>query len=207
MPSQVAWDDPTGTGHEVHALPHELGLVSAAHRPPQLWVPGGQVPEQVWPASMHTPLHSVLPVGQAAPHCPWTQVAAPPVGAGQAVQDPPQVAGAVESTQAPLQAWNPVAQAAPQVPAMHVAVPFAAAAHSWQAGPHAEGSSSRTQRPPHLCNPVPQTKSQLLPSQVAWMAPTGTGQGVQDVPQPCSSSAARQRPEQACFPDGQVSQE
>jgi len=132
-------------------------------------------------------------------------VAVPPAGAGQAVHDPPQVAGSVESTQAPLHVWNPLAQITPHVPATHVAAPLLVAAQAWQAAPHADGSSSCTQRPPHLCEPVAQMKSQLVPSHVACSAPDGTGQGVQDVPQACSSSGARQSPEQACVPAGHAS--
>ena len=60
---------PVGTGHAVHeVVPHELGLVFATHSPLQLCVPVAHPPEQDCALSMQTPLHSVLPVGQAPPH-------------------------------------------------------------------------------------------------------------------------------------------
>jgi hypothetical protein len=128
----------------------------------------------------------------------------PPVGTGQGVQEAPQVAGSVESTQAPLQAWRPVAQAMPQAPPTQVAVPLATPGQTWHALPQAEASVSLTQPEPHLWNPVAQTKPHAVPSQVAWVALAGTGHGVHDVPQACSSSGDRQSPEQACVPVGQL---
>jgi hypothetical protein len=44
----------------------------------------------------------------------------------------------------------------------------------------------------------------LVPSHVAWLAPVGTGQGAQDVPQALTDMAGWQRPVQLCCPVGQT---
>ena len=47
-------------------------------------------------------------------------------------------------------------------------------------------------------------KSQVVPSQVAWVAPTGTGQGRHEVPQAFTSVTDGQSPLQACCSAGHV---
>jgi len=68
----------------------------------------------------------------------------------------------------------------------------------------AVASSSRAQPDPQACEPAAHTNPQVFPSQVAWVAPAGTGHGVQDVPQACSSSVDRHSPEQKWVPVAQV---
>jgi len=53
--------------------------------------------------AMHRPAQIFCMAGHWAPHFTPSQVALPPVGAGQAVHEAPQVAGSASLTQAPLQ--------------------------------------------------------------------------------------------------------
>jgi hypothetical protein len=76
----------TGTGHTETQLPQWFGSV---------------------PVSMHEPLQFNSPFGQLVPHCVPSQVADPPEGAGQGLQDVPHVAGDMSLTHAPLQACCP----------------------------------------------------------------------------------------------------
>ncbi len=88
-------DAPAGSGQAVHRVPQEFGLVSAAHKPLQLWVPAGHCPAQGAAASTQAPLHNFCVAGQVPPQTPAVQVVVPPVTAGHGVHEVPQLAGSV----------------------------------------------------------------------------------------------------------------
>jgi hypothetical protein len=100
---QVAAVALAGTGHGVHEVPQELTLVSSKQLPLQLWVPGVQLPLHAMLTLMQAPKQSCCPFGQEPPHEVPSQVALPPVGAVQGVQDMLQLLGSVALTQAPPQ--------------------------------------------------------------------------------------------------------
>jgi hypothetical protein len=105
VPSQVAAVAPVGTGQALQEAPHEFTDVLEAHTFEQLCVPLGHCPLHAADEAMQTLLQSFWLVGHEPPHPVAVQVAVPPVGTGQAVQDIPQVAGSVELTQWPSQTW------------------------------------------------------------------------------------------------------
>jgi hypothetical protein len=86
--------EPVGAGHGVHEVPQEFALVSEAHTPLQLCVPVGQLPHTAV-ESIQAPLHSFCVPVHLPPQAPASQVAVPPVMAGQGVQELPQLAGSV----------------------------------------------------------------------------------------------------------------
>ncbi len=125
VPSQVAAAF-TGVEHGVHELPpHEFGLMFGWQVPPQSCVPEGQTPAHDCAVGMQVPAHSFDPDGQVPPHIVPSQVAVPPVGAGQAAQLEPQELTAVLLTQDEPQAWYPVLQVNPHAVPSQVAVPCA----------------------------------------------------------------------------------
>jgi len=73
-----------------------------------------------------------------------------------------------------------------------------------QADPQAVTSPSSAQFVPHRCVPVMHWKPHDVPSQVAWEAPAGTAQGVQDVPHAFGSVRAGHSPPQACSAAGHL---
>jgi hypothetical protein len=80
FPSQVAVPL-VGTGHAVHADPHELVDWSLTQLVPQAW----------------------YPVLQVKPHCVPSHVAVPSAGAGQGAQDVPHALGLAFGWQVPEQ--------------------------------------------------------------------------------------------------------
>jgi hypothetical protein len=102
-----------GVGQGRQDLPHELTAISDTQLLAQLCVPAGQTPAQASASPMHVPTHSFFPAGQAAPQAVPSQVALPPMGAGQGVQETPQLAGDLLSAQTPLQVCVPAGQALP----------------------------------------------------------------------------------------------
>lgn len=106
VPLQLTSSAPLGRGQGMHEVPQEFVLELEAQMPLQSWVPFGHWPAQLAASSMQAPWQSFFPWGQVAPHMPlpW-QVAVPPVGVGQGVQEAPQLSGLVSLTQAPSQRW------------------------------------------------------------------------------------------------------
>lgn len=82
---------------------------------------------------------------------------------------------------------------------MHCAVPWGSVGQTVHDAPHAVASPSSAQPAPHRCVPVTHWKPHDDPSQVACVAPAGTGQGWQEVPQALGSVSAGHRPPQACW--------
>lgn len=76
-------------------VPQLATSLSLTQFPAQSWVPAGQAPSHALLFSMQAPLHNFVPFGHVAPHFVPSQVAAPPVGTGQAVQPVPQVPGSM----------------------------------------------------------------------------------------------------------------
>jgi hypothetical protein len=103
VPSQVAASACAGTGQGVHDVPQEFTSWSDEQRSPQACVPTAQEPSQPDAASMQTPWQSFLLAGQAPPQARETQVAVPPTGSAQRVQDVPHDFGSSELTHAPEQ--------------------------------------------------------------------------------------------------------
>jgi hypothetical protein len=87
LPSQHTAVPPAVGLHGAHEVPQELTLLSSAHTFEQLWVPAGQGPVQGRPSAMHSPRQSWLPMGHIPRHWVPSQVAVPPLIAGQATQE------------------------------------------------------------------------------------------------------------------------
>lgn len=68
--------------------------------PPQSCRPSGQTPWHGSLSPMQFPAQSFLSPGQRLPQTLPLQVAEPPTGTGQLVQEPPQFAGSMSLTQA-----------------------------------------------------------------------------------------------------------
>jgi hypothetical protein len=99
VPSQVAVPL-SGTGHSVQdATPQELVAVLETQLPAQSCVPRGQTPSHGVLSGTQDGPHSFCPSGQMAPQLVPSQVAIPPSGTGQGVQDVPQLLSAVLETQ------------------------------------------------------------------------------------------------------------
>ena len=94
-----------GTGQGLHWVPHELTLELSAHRPLQSCVPVGQTPLHDMLEGMQAPTHSFWLVGHMPPQLVPSQVAVPPTGAVQGVQDMLQVSALLLLTQATPQMW------------------------------------------------------------------------------------------------------
>jgi hypothetical protein len=90
----VVLTEPVGAGQGVHDALHEAAAVSEEQIPLQLCVPEGQLPHTAV-ASMQAPLQSFCVPGHVPPQTPAVQVAVPPVMAGHAVHEVPQLAGSV----------------------------------------------------------------------------------------------------------------
>src|SRR5262245_35043978 len=83
-------------------------------------------------------------------------------------------------------------------PARQIAVPLASVGQRMQLLPQAVASSSAAQVVPQWWYPVPHVTSQLVPLQVAAVAPVGTGQAVHELPHEFTESLAAQMPEHGC---------
>src|SRR5262245_41046290 len=92
VPLQVAMQLGS-VGQGVHEAPQELTLVSLEQRPLQSWVPEGHMPLQAFCMGMHWVMQSLSVGPQAPPHWRPSQVAVPPLGGVQGVQEVPQLAG------------------------------------------------------------------------------------------------------------------
>lgn len=158
---------------------------------------------------MQAPLHSFMPLGQAATQARPLQVTVPPLGAWQGVHDVlsvgPQVATAPLLTHFPAQVWKPLLHLRAHAPATQAAVPLGSVGQLTQVVPQPVASSSGAQRAPQRWVPEPQAKSHAVPSQVAALAPVGLGQTVQEAdPQLSVLVFAAQMPAQLCEPAGQT---
>jgi hypothetical protein len=87
VPSQLVVLAPVGLGHEVQADPQLSTLTFDAHRPLQSWVVPMHTPAHEAAPSMQVPAHSFMPGLQVGMHTVPSQVAEPPVGFWQAVQE------------------------------------------------------------------------------------------------------------------------
>jgi hypothetical protein len=83
----------------VQASPQELTSLSGTQFPSQSWRPAGQTPLQAWFIGMQVPAHSFVAGGHIAPHLVPSQVAWPPAGTGQGLQDAPQLSLLMSLTQ------------------------------------------------------------------------------------------------------------
>ena len=184
-PLQTAVPFEVGGVQELHATPQKDALVSGWQTPLQLCVLVGQLPLQALAFAMHAPLQSLLPVGHAGMHARPSQVTVPPpVGTWHAEQDVlslgPQVATALLLTHWPMQTWKPLLHLRPQLPLAQAAAPFGSVGQLVQLAPHPVGSLSAAHRLElaQRWNPDAQTKSQLVPSHVVALAPSGFGHAV-----------------------------
>jgi hypothetical protein len=73
FPSQVASAFGGGEQGSHLLVPQLLVLVFVTQLPSHACLPGGQVPSQARPAGRHAPvaMHSVVPAGHSALHCPF----------------------------------------------------------------------------------------------------------------------------------------
>ena len=104
---------------------------------------------QAAPWAMQAPAHSLVPLGHPPPHDAPSQVALPPMGIGQLVQEFPQLVSALFETQALPQACIPVGQLKPQALPSQVAVAIDGAVQAVQEAPQVSGLVSATQAPAH----------------------------------------------------------
>jgi hypothetical protein len=102
VPLQVA-TPLSGIAQGAQLTPHEFTLTLLRHWPAQSCVPMAQLFMQGEVMGIQLPAQSACPTGHAAPQLWPSQVAVPPVGAVQAVQEVPQLAGNVLSTHLPPQ--------------------------------------------------------------------------------------------------------
>jgi hypothetical protein len=204
VPSQVLALAPVGLGHAVHdVVPQVSTLVLVAQIPAQLWVPVAHTPEHAAAASMQVPAHSFMPVGQAGRHAVPSQVTVPPAGSAHAAHEvAPQLPTSRLLTQRPPQTWKPVLHAMPHAPPTHWATPLGSVGQTVHAVPHAVASPSAAHLAAHLCVPVMHWKSHEVPSQVACVAPVGTGHGKHDVPHAFTSITDGHKPLHACCAAG-----
>ena len=90
-----------GWAQAVHdVVPQLLVLLFDWQVPEQSCEPDAQTPMHEALVAMQTPAHSFMVDGQVPPHVVPSQVAVPPVGTGQALQDVPQPAVLLLATQA-----------------------------------------------------------------------------------------------------------
>ena len=85
-----------GSGQAVHeVVPQLLVLSFDTQLPLQSCLPAGQVPSHERPFGKHAPvpMHRKVFAGHSALHWPFWQVAVPPIGTSQGVQDVPQLLG------------------------------------------------------------------------------------------------------------------
>ena len=99
-PLHVAIVALAGTGHGTHDVPHEFTLVSLKQFPLHSCVPLGQLPLQALFSPMHVPKQSFCPLGHWPPQDVPSQVALPPNGGEQGVQDMLQLSTLVLLTHA-----------------------------------------------------------------------------------------------------------
>lgn len=211
-PVQVAEPFAAGAGQDTQLAPQKVVLVSAWQMPLQLCCPVMHIPSHAFAFGMHVPRHSLVPEGHAGWHARPSHVTVPPVGIWQAVHEAsslgPQVATALLSTHLPPHTWKPVLHISAHSPPTQAAVPFASVGQVMQVAPHPVASLSAAHRAPvpvpHRCVPAAQVKSQVVPLQVAALAPAGFGQAWQLVPHESTLRFMAQMPLQSCVPVGQV---
>jgi hypothetical protein len=104
VPLQVA-APLAGTEQDVQEAPQLLVPLFDWQVPLQSCVPAGHTPLHDWFCGMQDPAQSFWPVGQLPPQDVPSQVAAPPVGTGQALHVVPQVAASLLLAQVLPQAW------------------------------------------------------------------------------------------------------
>lgn len=188
-PVQVAEPLADGAGHDTQLAPQKVVLVSGWQMPLQLCVPVGQGPHGVF-VGIHAPAHTFVPLGHAGWHARPSQVAVPPIGTSQGIQEVlsfgPHVATALLSTHLPPHWWKPALHMTAHAPLTQTALPLGSVRHTRQLVPQPVGSLSDAQRPeapmPHRCVPGAQAKSQLVPSHVVALAPVGFGHALQLLP-------------------------
>lgn len=205
VPSHVALAEPTGRGHVAQdVVPQLLMLVLDTQLPAQMCVPAGHTPMQAIASGIQLPKHCFWPAGHVPPHTPAVQTAVPPVGAVHGSQDVPQLAMLVLLTHLPAHRWNPVLQVNAHESPTHLATPFGSVGQTWHVAPHRSGSSSRAQAIWQRWYPVMHWKSHFVPSQVACVAPVGTGHGAHKVAQAFTLEFDGHWPAHMCVPVGQV---
>jgi hypothetical protein len=96
-----------GALHDSQAGPQLVTASAATHICPHRCLSGGQIPAQASPAARHLPAHNVVPPGQIEPQALPSQVADPPLGISQALQDKPQVACSLSLAHWPSQRCVP----------------------------------------------------------------------------------------------------
>jgi len=101
-PSHVA-TPPVGDAHGVQDTPQVCTSWSDTQNPLQPCIPAGQSTKQKAACGTQAPKHSFVPAGQNPPHETPSQVAPPPVSAGQGKQLSPQWATSMRDTQTPPQ--------------------------------------------------------------------------------------------------------
>jgi hypothetical protein len=90
---------PAGAEQGMQEVPQLLTFVSDTQLLLQLCLPAGHCPSHGLSTPMQAPRQSLVPFGQDEPQLIPSQVADPPVGVGHAVQETPQVATLLSSTQ------------------------------------------------------------------------------------------------------------
>jgi hypothetical protein len=208
----------------MHWLPQELTSPSETQLPSQSWRPAGQTPLQAWFIGMQLPAHSFVIGGQVVPHLVPSQVAWPPIGTGQGLQDAPQLSLLASLTQLSTQRWKPGLQVSSHLSPSQVEVPLGDDGQGLHAVPQALRLLASTQIPPHRFFPTGQVSSQasvsatqeslhgrvpagqetphICPSQIA-VPPLIFGQGSHDRPQPSGEVSSMHIPLQMCLPVGQ----
>ena len=205
------------------AAPQKLTLFTGTQDPLQSRWPFGHIPSQACPAGMQAPLQIWVPEGHSVPHLVPSQVALPPSGIGQAVQEEPQLVGLELSRQRSSHRWKPGRQARSQVSPLQVVSPFGSVGQGVQEDPQAVRLVGATQSPLHRFFPPGQVLSQgspsgmhlsrqgfcmggqetlhLVPSQVA-MPPAIVGHAWQETPQVSGDVLLTQPEGQRCSPAG-----
>jgi hypothetical protein len=209
--------------HGVQEPPQLAVSLSGTQLPAQSWLPAGHWVSQDLPAGRHSPLQSVIPAGQDAPHIAPSQVAVPPTGTVQGEQPVPQVRGSLSRTQLFPQAWWPSLQVRTHWSPSHVVCPNVEVGQVTQAVPQALTLVASTQMPLQALVPGGQGLSQAAPwsthlsmqgfcpgghstphfteSQVLF-PPVKDGHATQAKPQWLGSLLSTQTPAQMCDPAG-----
>jgi hypothetical protein len=164
--------------------PQKLTSLVGTQVPLQSRWPVGQVPLQAWLLGMQAPAQSLVPCGHWAPHLTPSQVAVPPVGMGQGVQEVPQLVGLVSLRQASLQRWKPALHFRSHLSPSQVEMPSGDDGQGEQEEPQALRLVRSTQMPLQRFFPSGQAPSQGAPSgtqlsrQAFWPAGQETPQRV-----------------------------
>jgi hypothetical protein len=212
-------------GQGMQLGPQKLTSLFGTQVPLQSRWPVGQVPLQAWLLGTQAPAQSLVPWGHWAPHLTPSQVAVPPVGMGQGVQEVPQLVGLVSLKQASLQRWKPGLHLSSHLSPSQVEMPSGDDGQGEQEEPQAlrllrstqmplqrflpsgqapsQGAPSGTQLSRQGFWPAGQETPHRVPSQVA-VPPLMVGQDSHETPQVSGDVLLAQRSWQRWNPAGQL---